>query len=167
MSEIDQIIDMYESGMSLKKIGKVLGRSQQYPYGRLKKIGYKLRPLRGSGPNHSQWKGGRIYAGQGYFRVWLSPKDPMASMRDHHGYVKEHRLVMARKLGRSLLSSETVHHLDGNRGNNSPENLEVRQGLHGKGVVMCCLDCGSKRIAPAEIGGNGVTPSLTTASTIT
>ncbi len=78
--------------------------------------------------------------------------DPMAVMRNHHGYVLEHRLVMARKLGRPLLASETVHHIDGNRENNAPENLELRQGKHGKHIVMCCLDCGSRNIGPARLG---------------
>lgn len=38
---------------------------------------------------------------------------------------KEHRLVMERKLGRKLRGSENVHHLDGDRQNNDPSNLEL------------------------------------------
>ena len=62
------------------------------------------------------------------------------------GNVYEHRLILARKLGRSLRSEETVHHIDGNRRNNSPENLQLRQGHHGKGAVLHCADCGSCNI---------------------
>ena len=36
-----------------------------------------------------------------------------------------HRLVMMRYLGRKLLSNEWVHHIDGNRKNNTIENLQV------------------------------------------
>lgn len=36
-----------------------------------------------------------------------------------------HRIVMAEKLGRPLSHLEVVHHIDGNKQNNSPENLEL------------------------------------------
>lgn len=47
-----------------------------------------------------------------------------------NGYVKfygrhEHRVVAEKKIGRLLASDEIVHHVDGDKQNNSPENLEV------------------------------------------
>ena len=37
----------------------------------------------------------------------------------------EHRAVAEKMLGRSLRPSEVVHHIDGNKHNNAPENLQV------------------------------------------
>jgi hypothetical protein len=36
-----------------------------------------------------------------------------------------HRVIMERALGRTLTADEVVHHIDGNKLNNSPDNLTV------------------------------------------
>jgi hypothetical protein len=49
--------------------------------------------------------------------------------------VFEHRLVMEQVLARKLLRSETVHHKNGDRLDNRPENLEVWIGNHPRGAT--------------------------------
>lgn len=49
---------------------------------------------------------------KGYLRVW-----------DGKRLVMEHRAVMEKKIGRPLSRAERVHHKDGNRQNNGPDNL--------------------------------------------
>lgn len=62
-----------------------------------------------------------------------------------------HRLIMSQALGRRLLSTETVHHKDGDRANNALSNLQLRHGNHGQGQRIVCADCGSHNTTVADI----------------
>lgn len=66
----------------------------------------------------------------GYIMVW-QPDHP-ASGR-YGGWIQEHRLIMERELGRLLEADETVHHRNGVKDDNRPENLVVLlRGEHTK-----------------------------------
>lgn len=80
-------------------------------------------------------------------------------LRQKNGYAYEHRLVAESKLGRPLNSDELVHHRNGNRLDNSIENVIVVDGIAGHKVhhrkradmrfpgesndlVLCACGCG-------------------------
>ena len=145
-----EIIDWYKSGLSMRAIAEKIGRSTHVVLNRVRKAGI-ARPYQGSGPDHSMWKGGTVDAGAGYLHTWVADDDPFACMRNNHGYVLEHRLVLARKLGRPLKKTETVHHINGDTKDNRPENLQLRHGKHGAGIAPVCLDCGSHNIGTRKL----------------
>lgn len=66
------------------------------------------------GDEHPNWKGGHV-ARSGYKIVSKRGKTNLY----------EHRLVAEQMVGRPLERDEVVHHVDGNRANNSPSNLVV------------------------------------------
>lgn len=90
----------------------------------------------------ANWKGGRHLTDQGYARIYR-PEHPKS---DRFGYVSEHRFVVEGMVGRPLEDHETVHHINGIRSDNRPENLQLRSGNHGRGVIHRCRDCGSTNI---------------------
>ena len=67
------------------------------------------------------WKGGRHVDRFGYVSVKV-PGHPGATKA---GYVREHRLIAEKILGRYLTDTEVVHHKDEDPSNNDPSNLLV------------------------------------------
>lgn len=78
------------------------------------------------GKNNPSWKGGRITCrADGYVLVYIESDDFFHSMANLKGYTFEHRLIMAKHLGRCLLPWEIVHHKNGIKDDNRLENLEL------------------------------------------
>src|SRR5690606_23130183 len=90
---------------------------------------------------------GRVRDRRGYWKL-RKPQHPNA---DTTGYVLEHRFIMSEFLGRPLTSKETVHHINGDRGDNRIENLQLRNGNHGRGASFRCLDCGSHNVGSTAL----------------
>lgn len=76
------------------------------------------KPLRKQAGNG---KGRESFVAQNY-RMIKAPGHPNAY---GNGYALEHVVVMAEKLGRPLVKGENVHHKNGIRTDNRPENLEL------------------------------------------
>ena len=87
----------------------------------------KPNPAKGlKGDKNPFWKGGITlkrpkgnYKGVKYVRC----PEEFIGMARKDGYVMEHRLVMAERLGRLLKRIEVVHHINHNPSDNRPENL--------------------------------------------
>lgn len=147
----DDILHDWDSGLALLPLARKWHTSRNRLRRLLTEAGRDVvaRPAKGEG--HKAWKGGRGRDSKGYITVLLRPSDPLWCMANRKGRVLEHRLVMARHLGRPLDSNETVHHIDGNKENNLIQNLQLRSSFHGPGTCYECQDCGSRNVTAVEL----------------
>ena len=95
-----------------------------------------------TGERSHLWKGGGWLTHQGYICI------------SRHGQrVLEHRAIMETHLGRPLLRTEHVHHINGVKTDNRVENLELLpEGIHHRLHATtpgwsrkhdCCVKCGT------------------------
>lgn len=81
--------------------------------------------------NLNPWNKGKLKVGSyylnssGYYEIWVGP-DTLPDMSG--GYYREHRLMAEVKLNRELETYEKVHHIDGDKTNNTFDNLYVCDG---------------------------------------
>lgn len=136
---------MRDEGATIEAIAKHLSVSRSTLKRWVKELGL---PSTSGRTSHEFWTS---KGGHGYRTAYVGVDDPMRVMAGTGESVLEHRLVMARALGRPLARHETVHHINGDRADNRLENLQLRQGNHGSGVAMACLDCGSHNVQAVPI----------------
>ena len=108
-----------EERLTAAEVAKVMDVGLGPVYRRLRELAL-TRPfttaqtVRLTGDKHYNWKTGKTKDVNGYIRLNVSGRQ-----------FYEHRVVAEEKLGRSLLPGEIVHHVDGDRANNHPDNLQV------------------------------------------
>lgn len=137
---IQEVVEAYKSGSSQDKVGKRFGLHQATVSRLLAMKGVETRKPKGlRGEKHWTWKGGITRTADGYVLVRTREFESMSRI---NGYIPEHRLVMARHLGRPLSPHETVHHRNGVRDDNRLENLELFVGSHPRGATQAhCSTC--------------------------
>lgn len=126
-TQLDEALvrEMYSSGHTQQEIAEVLGTSQKVVCRFMRNRGIKARtPAKRNQfrEANSYWKGGRTVDEFGYVMVRCDGH-PRASRCGN--YVPEHILVAEKKIGRHLRDDEVVHHINGRKGDNRPENLCV------------------------------------------
>jgi hypothetical protein len=111
-------VRLYQSGLNVGQVAKRLGVTPAAIKPKLKAAGIAIRPAKATpkfGSDNHCWIGGRVAAKGGYINLRVGAKK----------YVLEHRYVMEQTLGRRLIKGEIVHHMNGVRTDNRPENLCV------------------------------------------
>jgi hypothetical protein len=83
------------------KRGKAISGVNNYNYGKF-------------GKDSKNWKGGVRYSNDGYKTIWQS---------SNKRYIREHRIVMEEAMGRLLLPTEIVHHINEIKDDNRIDNL--------------------------------------------
>jgi len=140
-AQLKEAIDMRLGGATLTEIARRFGVTP---------AGVLLAFKRSMPPDPPQCK---LRIENGYMFAYL-PKTPGERFS---GRQAVHRLVVQLRMRRSLRSGEIVHHLDGNRLNNSLRNLVVlpsrarHQKVHSRPKSMCS-GCRQK---PMKLGARG------------
>jgi hypothetical protein len=112
-----------------------------------------------AGDANGNWKGGRTRHKAGYVMV-RAPGHPRAGRSP---YVFEHILVAEEILGRHLVDGESVHHRNGVRDDNRPENLELWTRPQPSGIRVSDAIEWARQIYE-RYGGPGTPPTTLTLS---
>ncbi len=132
-----------DEGLSTRDMAERLGCSEEPVRRAMVKAGIARLPAKARLERNVFWSGGYTVDEEGYILA-KAPSHPDA---DRHGYVRMHRVVMERTLGRALLPGEVVDHIDGDTSNNDPSNLRL---FASNGEHLRVTRTGRKKLPPSE-----------------
>ncbi len=107
-------------GMQASVIAAKMGVNTSAVFQAMRRFGIKRRGLSDSisGDKHYAWSGGRKLS-KGYVLIYC----PEHRRATKEGYVREHILIWEEANGKPLPNEWVVHHLNGIKDDNRPENL--------------------------------------------
>jgi hypothetical protein len=117
----DKLRTLHAQEMSCHEIGMILGCSEEVVRERLVEMNLPRLPDKARPEKNYFWQGGYTVDDDGYI-LEHCPDHPQATKG---GYVRQHRLVMEKKLGRYLTRQEVVDHRNGDTSDNDPSNLRL------------------------------------------
>lgn len=136
---------MYENGSSLPELERITGIPRSTVRYRLVRAGVALRARADAvrkSPGLGSGRRGKVFHFTADHRAAISQarnawaeENAAGKTKRADGYVEitrgehkgrsEHVIIMEQRLGRKIKVDEVVHHIDGDRGNNHPDNLAL------------------------------------------
>jgi len=117
----DELRELHAQGMSCREMEALLGWDEEAIRTRLIELGLPRLPAKARPEKNYFWRGGYAVDEDGYI-LEHCPDHPQATTG---GYVRQHRLVMEKILGRYLTPEEVVDHKNRDTSDNDPGNLEL------------------------------------------
>ena len=117
----EELRRLHAQGMSCHEMGTALGWCDEAIRYRLIELGLERLPAKARPEKNYFWQGGYAVDEDGYI-LEHCPDHPQATTG---GYVRQHRLVMEKMLGRYLTPEEVVDHKNRDTSDNDPGNLEL------------------------------------------
>ena len=135
--------ELHAQGMSCHEMGTILGFCDEAIRDRLVELGLPRLRAKARPEKNYFWQGGYAVDEDGYI-LQHCPDHPQATTG---GYVRQHRLVMEKVLGRYLTPEEVVDHKNRDTSDNDPPNLELYAT---NADHLAATLAGRKKLAPEE-----------------